>query len=552
MFSVFVIQEYSYCRFVRAKEESGVEMDEVLSSHAVVPGRPPKIPMAHSKRHSLQSGDSITKFNKLKKHSSQPKLRKNMLSGSLASLNLESSRKYSSLAQINVQTLKASAKTLSASNLAAISDTNLSLKEAMPPRSYDQPNSSYAEVKSHFEDLVKCYFHQLTKGCGNQNCQNKFCYSSKGGVRFSPGLAGIMSIELATRSKQYLCIPKNQKTTPLPAKLFEGEPNKPRPFLHCLFSTTPFKTLFQPCSHTQSRNSEKNFCLPTQLTEPNRTFENHVAGSSGKSTSKIELDDDDVEKLTPVAGSDGKCLVADGSGTRGLNLRQASEVKEEPKKHVFTLDAEFSKLNLSGNLMNDHALPGMPAELFSSNSSLNDIIDLEEFEKECALEMSSGHIQEFSLTHLTLPMLESSIQNYNQCKDAAFLINTIRTVFTSSQALNDSFRTAKGEYHDSLDIPAVREAYKLLLSLEPQNTFVLPLLNALEIHLTALSSLIINPDEVAQLVILIENPLVQESQTLLWKLSLVLSKLPIDSRQALIDIFSAYDVDSFNHLIEVQ
>jgi len=201
--------------------------------------------------------------------------------------------------------------------------------------------------------------------------------------------------------------------------------------------------------------------------------------------------------------------------------------------------------------MNDHALPGMPAELFGSNSSLNDVIDLEEFEKECALEMSSGHIQEFSLTHLTLPMLESSIQNYNQCQDAAFLINTVRTVFTSSEALNDSFRTAKGEYHDSLDIPAARKAYKLLLGLEPQNTFVLPLLNALEIHLTALSSLIINPDEVAQLVILAENPLVHESQTLLWKLCLVLSKLPLDSRQALINIFSSYDVDSFKHLIQV-
>lgn len=534
---------------MKANDESGVEMDEVLSSHAVVPGRPPKIPMAHSKRHSLQSGDSITKFNKLKKHSSQPKLRKNVLSGSLASLNLESSRKYSSLAQINVQTLKASAKTLSASNLAAISDSNLSLKEAMPPRSYDQPNSSFAEVKSHFEDLVKCYFQQLTKGCGNRNCQNKFCFSSKGGVRFSPDVAGIMSIELATRSKQYVCISKNQKTAPLPAKLFEGESNKPRPFLHCLFSTTPFKTLFQPCSHTQRRNSEKNLSLPAHLTESQRMFENHVSGSSDKINSKIELDDG-VEKLTPVASSGGKCLVADESGIKGVNL-QALEVREEPKKHVFTLDTEFSKVNLSGNLMNDHALPGMPAELFGSNSSLNDIIDLEEFEKECALEMSSGHIQEFSLTHLTLPMLESSVQNYNQCKDAAFLINTIRTVFTSSEALNDSFKTAKGEYHDSLDIPAVREAYKLLLGLEPQNTFVLPLLNALEIHLTTLSSLIINPDEVAQLVILVENPLVQESQALLWKMCLVLSKLPIDSRQALINIFSSYDVDSFKHLLQV-
>ena len=535
---------------MRAKGQSGAEMDEVLSSHAVVTGRPPKIPMAHSKRHSLQSGDSITKFNKLKKHSSQPKLRKNVLGGSLASLNLENSRKYSSLAQINVQTLKASAKTLSASNLAAISDSNLSLKEAIPPRSYDQPNSSFAEVKSHFEDMVKCYFQQLTKGCGNQTCQNKFCFSSKGGVRFPPDVAGIMSIELATRSKQYLCISKNQKTAPLPTKLFDGEPNKPRPFLHCLFSTSPFKTLFQPCSQTQRRTSEKALSQPIQLTESNRIFENHVAGSLGKCNSKTELDDG-VERLTPVAGSDGKCLVAVGSGKKGVNL-QASEVRKEPaKRHALTLDAEFSKVNLSGNLMNDHALPGMPAELFSSNSSLNDIIDLEEFEKECALEMSSGHIQEFSLTHLTLPMLKSSIQNYNQCQDAAFLINTIRTVFMSSEALNDSFRTAKGDYHDSLDISAVREAYKLLLGLEPQNTFVLPLLNALEIHLTALSSLIINPDEVAQLVILAENPLVHESQTLLWKLCLVLSKLPVDSRQALINIFASYDVDSFKQLIQV-
>lgn len=511
-------------------------MDEVLSGHAVVSGRPPKIPMAHSKRHSLQSGDSITKFNKLKKHASQPKLRKDVLSGSLASLNLDSSRKYSSLAQIN--SLKASEKTLSASNLAAISDSNLSLKEAMPPRSYDHPNSSFAEVKSHFEDLVKCYFQQLTKGCGNVNCKNKFCFTSKGGVRFSPDVAGIMSIELATRSKQFVCIPKNQKNGPLPAKLFDGEPDKPRPFLHCLFSTTPFRTLFQPFS--QRRNSEKNLTLPTHLNESKRTFENHVSGSSDKTNSKTELNDAE-EKLR---------LVSDENFKKGVKV-QTSEVKEEPKRHVFNLDTEFSKVNLSGNLMNDLSLPGMPPELFSSNSSLNDIIDLEEFEKECALEMSSGHIQEFSLTHLTLPMLESSVENYNRCQDAAFLINTIRTVFTSSEALNDSFRTAKGECHDSLDVPAVREAYKLLLSLEPQNTFVLPLLNALEIHLTALSSAIINPDEVAQLVILVENPLVQESQALLWKLCQVLSNLPIDSRQALINLFSSYDVDSFTHLLQV-
>ena len=522
-----------------------LEMDEVLGGHAVVSGRPPKIPMAHSKRHSLQSGDSITKFNKLKKHASQPKLRKDVLSGSLECLNLDSSRRYSSLAQLNVQSLKASAKTLSASNLAAISDSNLSLKEAMPLRSYDQPNSSFADAKSHFEELVKCYFRQLTKGCGDESCQNKFCVSSKGGVKLAPDVAGIMSIELATRNKQYICTLSNQKTGPLPAKLFEGEPNKPRPFLHCLFSTTPFQTLFQPFS--QRKHSEKGSNFPANLIKSKKIYENQISGSWNIVETEVKAGDVDKEIL--VASGD-KSVVVEEIGKKGTHL-QTDEVKEAPKRHVFNLDTEFSKVNLSGNLMTDHALPGMPPELFSSNSSLNDIVDLEEFEKECALEMSSGHIQEFSLTHLTLPMLESSAENYNQCKDAAFLINTIRTVFTSSEALNDSFRTANGEHHNSLDVPAVREAYKLLLSLEPQNTFVQPLLNSLEIHLTTLSSLVLNPDGVAQLVILIENPLVQDSQALLWKMCLVLSNLSVDSRKALIKILSCYDVDSFKHLLQV-
>ena len=505
-------------------------MDDVLSGHAVVSTRPPKIPMAHSKRHSLQSGETITKFHKLKKHSSQPKLRKNVLSGSLASLNLENSKKYSSLAQVN--SLKAGGKTLSASNLAAISDSNLSLKEAMPPRSYDQPNSSFSESKSHFEDLVKCYYHQLTKGCGNEECKNKFCFSSKNGVKVTPDVAGVMSIELATRNKQYICITENGKHAPLPTKLFNGEPNKARPFLHCLFSTTPFKTLFQPCP--PRKNSESNFALPTHQ----RMLENQATGYAEKTNSKTELNE-----------SGKRSVERTGKGETNVTT---SETKDEPKRHVFTLDAEFSKLNLSGNLMNEHSLPGMPPELFSSNSSLNDIIDLEEFEKECALEMSSGHvIQEFSLTHLTLPMLESSVENYEECKDAAFLINTIRTVFRSSEALNDSFKTAKGDFPYSLDVPAVRKAYDLLLNLEPKDTFIQPLLNSLEIHLAALSSMIINPDEVAQLVILLENPLVQESQALLRKLCQVLTHLPADSRQALMDVLSCYDVESFKHLLQV-
>ena len=60
-----------------------------------------------------------------------------------------------------------------------------------------------------------------------------------------------------------------------------------------------------------------------------------------------------------------------------------------------------------------------------------------------------------------------------------------------------------------------------------------------------------NPDEVSQLIILLENPLVQESQALLRKLCQVISHLPADSRRSLIAIFMSYDAESFKQLLQV-
>lgn len=56
------------------------------------------------------------------------------------------------------------------------------------------------------------------------------------------------------------------------------------------------------------------------------------------------------------------------------------------------MDVEFFKVNLFGNLVNDYVFFGMLVELFGLNSLLNDIIDLEEFEKECVFEMFLGYI----------------------------------------------------------------------------------------------------------------------------------------------------------------
>lgn len=102
----------------------------------------------------------------------------------------------------------------------------------------------------------------------------------------------------------------------------------------------------------------------------------------------------------------------EGFDKRVMNLFLL-EVKEEVKKYVFVLDLEFLKLNLSGNLMNDYLLFGMLLELFSLNSLFNDVIDLEEFEKECVFEMLLGYmINEFFLMYFILLMLEFFVKNY--------------------------------------------------------------------------------------------------------------------------------------------
>ena len=137
-----------------------------VGAEVFVRNLPPKgqIPEGMSKRHSLQATEPITNW-RLTRHSSQPKLLKNDIGGSVTNLRRESLRKSSSLAQLqNFRSLKDSGKTLSASNLAAVSDSNLSIKEAVPPRSYDKPNTTFSTRKKEFGSIVQRYYYQLTNG----------------------------------------------------------------------------------------------------------------------------------------------------------------------------------------------------------------------------------------------------------------------------------------------------------------------------------------------------------------------------------------------------
>ena len=346
----------------------------------------------------------------------------------------------------------------------------------------------------------------------------------------------------------------------LPANVFEGEPDKPRPFLHWFFSTSPFKTLFQlPCKI--KRDSETGLNASSAIDVQSKVTSKSLSNMNNKSMVTQQALD-----MQPATASHNGLSQIDSSQVEQNTLidswenLSAQECKitsitktSNNQAEGYNLDLEFSKSNLSGNLVAESEL--VVADLFGSDSSLNDVIDIEIFEKECALEMSSGYIQEFSLTHFTLPMLKSSIENYKDCRDSAFLVNTIRTVFSMPEALNDSFRKdihyETSEIWERLDVASVQKSYAILLSLEPREIFTLPLHNAMEIHVSSLESTVIHQDEVNQLVILMENPLLPDSPALLRKLAKVLDNLSSEAHCALVCIFAQYDCQSFTRLLKV-
>ena len=526
------------------------------------------------KRHSLHAVEPLKRVDHLARRGSHQLIRKEE-SSSCGNLRLlDSKSRSASLAQ-----LKANGRTLSASNLAALSDSNLSIQVALPQRSYEYTGSESNLAKQSFEVVVKRYYEQLTVGCGNTNCWNKFC-ASNGPVnaKLNSRLASFVSIELATSGKEYFCKEIKQKVgkplnalsltvhssdqkqalsanehtpslslhehkypsvadlTPNEAKptLLTNE-KKPVSFLHKFFSCSPFKFLFSNESTLNPIKKQRS----GSLRELRRTLT--ISGSESSLKLNINKPDGLLSEEQPVV-----CLKSHvNDATMSLDSTQKEPVYDK---------------------INSPTLTDMQKDIESLDI---DAASLEEFEDQCVLEMSSSNINELSLTHLTLPMLETSVANYNQCGDASFIVNTIRTVFSSPEALNASFKrtlstskaqsskpnNASFEWTSStnckLDISAVRSAYKLLFQLEPKETFLQPLQNSAEIHLKTLQTCKVHPSELFQLVILLENPLVLENNDLLQTFCGVVANLETKTQDSFVEILIEYDCASFTRILKV-
>ncbi|XP_028396088.1 ubiquitin-protein ligase E3A-like [Dendronephthya gigantea] len=531
-----------------------------------------------NKRHSLHALEPWRKLEYFSRRGSHDLTRRED-SNSCGNLRLlDSKSRSASLAQ-----LKTSGRTLSASNLAALSDSNLSIQVALPLRSYEHTGSESNLAKKSFEMVVKRYYDQLTVGCGNKECLNKFCASNTSNPKLSLRISSFVSIELATLGKEYFC--KDSCGKPLQALSLTNEhkpisltneqepirstdsrkqvssmmsdnlvllgnepklpllrddakskwaPNEQKPvsFLHKFFSSSPFKFLFS----NESVQKPIKKLRSGSLTDLRRSV---TLSNSGNSFSATKGDSYLNEKSPNSMLK--SCVIS-------------SKVPPMDKSKMHEKATSPTLLDLQNNI---------------ENVDINEA-ELEEFEDQCVLEMSSSDIKELSLTHFTLEMLETSVANYQHCGDSSFIVNTIRTVFSSPEALNASFqktlstntlstkkhasfatKMATANEHCKLDVSAVRKAYKLLLALEPKETFIQPLQNSVEIHLKTLQTCKLQEKEISQLIIMLENPLVLENNDLLQTLCGVVDDLEIKTRDTLVNFLATeYDCPSFQRLVK--
>ncbi|XP_062508661.1 probable E3 ubiquitin-protein ligase HECTD2 isoform X2 [Corticium candelabrum] len=299
-----------------------------------------------------------------------------------------------------------------------------------------------------------------------------------------------MSMELASRSEsKFLCPGCKNKSAIIQLSDFES-PSNERSFLQSLFLTTPFKSLLT----ARLRRHSADYADVWSMRQGYWTAEGQ---------SKLSKESD--------------CI-----GRRGAGMQ----------------------LDLSGGM------DLRPATAFSTS-------------------VDWPTVEGLSVSHLTLPIIEAVIAKYVETEDPSFLISLLRNVFVSSDALNMSFVESYENAQNflslsstggndevlvgDLDLGAVRQAYHLLVKLEPTEIFHTTIIDATAILLTTLESANIEPTEINQLLIILENPLLEEPSCheLLKKLCRILASLNDNSIRELTAYLLDYDSVSFSRLLKM-
>ena len=451
---------------------------------------------------------------------------------------LERSTSLSSLS--NVREARLSTKSLSASNILALSDPNLSLQEAKPKKFYDSPSNSSAKQKTEYTAFAQMYFYQLTEGCSAETCKNKFCKSCSSNIlkqlNNNENFAIMFSLELAKCKRKHLCVGCKNRGKLFPQSLLEHTKGKPVQFL-CLLSTmTPFRSLYKPCPLVSSEFSDE--------------VEHRRSASQGNLADDLPDSKTDSGKfyssISNIAGQVSTSISA-LLASSNISKKISARGDEDAVDGNFSEERSKKKVSDSRRIFGD--------ETYIEGS----LDDLKDFEQSVASEMigspNSPKVKEFSLTHLTLEMLDHILEDYNECGDASFILNTLRTVFSSTESLNSSFLTEKAFAHSTenqereINKNDICIAYKKLQSCD-NGIFMSTILDALKILCSEMLANRQTIEAINQFVIIFELPMFFDSN-LPYIMVEILQGLPKVGRINLIKQLSKYDRCGFIRILEV-
>ena len=401
-------------------------------------------------------------------------------------------------------------------------------------KALDNPLLPLVELKDNgaskaiFEKKVRRYFHQLTVGC-KQECDHKLCASNPNAPTFSPEIAGVMAVQLATNPRPLFC-----PRIPLD------------PPLHANFTLSPFGSPHSspPVSRAHSRQSSSHFAASPERELVGR--QRSTSNTQNGFTPELDV----VPKpflnslfsypsFSAIFGDPNRSVM---SSLSPLHPSRSLEFKSSPsltyQKARSSSDVKNSRLNSDSSILSSNPdLQSIGADFIASQVNLEQTIPVE---------------QKLILKY------QSSLDE--EVLDPTFLMNSIHGVFSSQSALTYSFLNKNKNGHISnLNLESIIESYNLINTLQPSTIFQKSLSHALEILLSKMHLKVKqnrNPEQsfLRVLVIVILNPAFQETalnESLIKKICCIFGKIRSQTNAILISWFSKMTPGMLTQILSV-
>lgn len=434
-------------------------------------------------------------------------------------------------------------------------------------------SSSRTENKrAQYQTLIRRCFIQLTEGCGNKDCTNPHCATGSGHT-MDHNQAAAKALTLVHKNKKFhSCIPLERACS-------SGVSSK----TYFLNSVTPSASGASSLGDG-SEDLEESFLDPSApRSEPMETMETTDSLVTANTNTNKSASSGSAASSTLVRMQSNNSAVASNNNNSPTQQQQQHQSSQQPILNIpsdieqVTTTSEGTEAASSSEILSTHSSGELLVNHVASASSISssEIVGMDlspsvpSGPSFSLPQPKDGSIPYLALstvpnnTEVSVPapptlseeLVHKLIAQGQSAGDIDFrdLTNQIWLVFSSPDALNQSFQLDKGEESAvveetgiCVDLSAVRRTYQTLFALDSErikNTMV----NAMEMYRGYLQrqKAFKTKESLSHFVILMENPLLASPEFLKCfpKLLKAMVSLPITKKEQLIRWYSHYSTE---------